>query len=116
MTAFAIFYNDEDLATIQGSIQRSDLTNPEKQTAQKLWNAGLKNWAVAPMGLSPCSDPVVAWDSRRVVIDGPGLTVQTVVDLLNSIASHIGLPQPGGYLTSLALDVAQCSVEPWPPV
>lgn len=116
--AFAIFYQDEDAAVIAGNLTRSDLTNAERQVAQKMWNGGMKNWATAPFGLSPCADPVVAPpnSSRMVVIDGQGLTKQMLVDLMNSIANRIGLPQPGGYLQTLAIDVAECGVEPWPPV
>lgn len=114
--SFAVFYNDQDAATIAGNIQRSDLTTAEKQMATKVWNGGLKNWASAPLGLSPCDDPLLPSDAKRIIISAQGVTKQDLVDLLNSIASHIGLPQPGGYLTTLALDVAQCGVEPWPPV
>lgn len=113
--AFAIFYDDQDASVIAGTISRNDLTTQERQTAQKIWNGGMKNWATAPFALSPCDDPnTFPVTSHRVVIDSPGITKQTLVDLLNSVATHIGLPQPGGYLTTLALDVAQCAVEPWP--
>lgn len=113
--AFAIFYNDEDAATIAGSLSRSDLTNAERQTAQKYWNGGIKDWATAPVARSACdTDPNVPFDGKRIIINGPGLTKQGLADLLNSIAVHVGLPHPGGYLQALAQDVLDCAIEPYP--
>lgn len=112
---FAVFYNDEDASTIAGALNRSDLTNAQRQTAQKYWNGGIKNWASGVVTLSPCDDPNVPFDGKLIVITGPGLTKQGLADLLNSVAVNVGLPHPGGYLTALANDVLQCGVEPWPP-
>ena len=111
---FAFFFNDEDAAVIAGNLNRNDLTTQERQTAQKMWNGGVKDWGTAPVALSPCDDPNLPFSSKRIVVSGQNLTKQQLVDLLLSIASHIGLPQPGGYLIALANDIDQCAVEPFP--
>jgi len=105
---FAIYYNDEDASTLAGAVNRSDLTNAEKQTAGKIWNGGLKNWATAPLALSPCDDPNTnPVTSHRVVVNAVGVTRQDLISLLNSIGARVGGAN-GGYLTTLALDVEQC--------
>jgi len=111
--AFTIYYNDEDAQAIANGVNRSDLTNTEKQLALKCWNGGLKNWATAPFGLSPCADPLVAPanSSRRLVIDAVGVTKQDFANLLNTIGTRVG-GIVGGYLTTLALDVTNCGTEP----
>lgn len=111
--AFAIFYDDSDAQAIAGALTRADLTNAERQQAQKFWNGGLKDWQTAPFGLSPCADASVAPanSSRRLVISAVGLTKQDFVNLLNTIGTRVG-GTVGGYLTTLALDVAQCGQEP----
>lgn len=117
MAQFAIYYVDEDYSTLSGAVNRNDLTTQEKQTATKIWNGGLKNWATAPFALSPtCDDPnTFPVTSRRVVINATGVTKQTMVDFLTSIAARVGAnPGPGGYLLALAADVSQCATEPFP--
>jgi hypothetical protein len=114
--AFAIFYNDQDTAVLAGTVSRGDLTNQERQFAQKCWNGGLRDWATAPFALSTCDDPsTFPVTSHRVVISAQGVTKQQFADFLRNLGTRLG-DAVGGYLTTLALDVEQCGVEPWPPL
>lgn len=113
MSRFAIWYNDEDASKIAGAVSRSDLTTQERQYANRLWNAGLKDWATAPVTLSPCDDPTLPFDGKQIVIDGAQVSKQDTINWLRSIGNRLG-NDTGDYLLSLALDVEQCAVEPFP--
>lgn len=107
---FVIYYDDQDAATIAGNLTRADLTTEERQIAQKVWNGGMKDWATAPFALSPfCDDPnTFPVTSHRIVITAQGLTKEDLAAVLTSVGTRLG-PGLGGYLTTLALDVLQCS-------
>lgn len=107
MSTFKVWYVDEDANVISGNLNRSDLTQTEKTLAQKIWNGGMKNWASAPFGLSPCDDPNSPVTSHEVTITASNVTLADFSTLLNSIGTRLGTAA-GGYLTSLAADVAQC--------
>lgn len=111
-STFVLFYDDQDSATISGQVNRSDLTNAEKNLATKLWNGGLKNWATAPFALSPtCDDPnTVPVTSHAITITAANTTLQDVVDLLNGLGTRLA-NKTGEYLIALANDVAACGVQ-----
>ena len=122
--AFAIFYEPSDLSSIAANGLPSSpivqqLTNAQRQTAQRVWNGGLSQWQVAPVGQSPL-DPAGACPlCRTLVIDAsPNVTLQQFRDLLYAIANVLGGGPEVHYVRALADDMGGTSgaIEPWPMV
>lgn len=116
---FACFYNVQDITPIVANVNNPNLasfglTSAERQVAARVWNGGLKDWAVAPYTMT---DPVNAWralgdaDCRTIVVNAQGVTLQMFRDLLYSVAAKV----PGAaYMKSIADDLAgDAALEPW---
>jgi hypothetical protein len=113
--AFAIFFEPEDAAQIAGSVNAATLPTALKNEARKYWNAGVKNWATAPVGTFP-GDELSCPLCRTIVISGSGLTLAGFIALCQQIGAFIGSGTVAGhYLEKLAVEMAQTGVEPWPP-
>jgi hypothetical protein len=115
--AFAMFYNHQDstaiAANIEASLVDARLTNQERQVAQRAWNGGLKNWSTAPV--APLDRQEGDPDTRIIIVDGPQVSLQALINLLLSLSVKI----PGAlYMSAIADDLSRSSgaVEPWPPV
>lgn len=109
MARFAIFYNREDLSAIAAEATNPGLTPAERQTAQRYWNAGIKDWASAPVAPPDRQDGDP--DTRILIVDGQQVSLQGLVDFLNAI----GNKYPGAlYMTAIGDDLARTGVEPWP--
>lgn len=75
--AFAIFYNDVDMANIQTLYdERLSLsaTAPDKALFLNYWGGGVKDWATAPLGQSPYEQFIAANTARRIVVSYGTLT------------------------------------------
>lgn len=115
--AFAIFYDPADASSIAGSIQAATLPTTLRNRARKYWNAGLSDWATAPLGGSP-DDPPETWENARtIVIDGAGVTLAEFRQVLLDIAAFLGTAS-AQYLIALSADMSGRSgaIEPWPEV
>lgn len=121
MTTFAIFYEQGDLAQITANVQAIGagsfvgLTNTDKTNATRLWNAGLKNWATAPLGQSPYEQPGSCPTCRQLVISGTQVNLQMLRDLLYKVCRLPSSTVDMQYLCALADDMGGTSgaVEPW---
>ena len=119
---YAIFYEHQDLTEIAANVQATlagsydqFLTTQEKnfckQTFQKHWNGGLKNWATAPQ--APIEkqegDPLMT----IVVVSGNGVFLQDLRTALYLLGQRVLNAQ---YMYAIADDLAGASaaVEPWP--
>lgn len=112
--AFAIFFEPEDAAKIAGSIDAASLPIGLKNEGRRYWNAGLKDWATAPVGAPPgdTSCPLC----RTIVMDAPGCTLTGFIVLCRQVGAFIGSGTVAGhYLEKLATEMGQTGVEPWPP-
>ena len=139
MATFALFYQREDLTALAAEATNPGLTPSERQYAQRLWNAGLKDWASSPTApdeyacvlipFDPTGQPGYAGKTITnmgggtwrvcdpniliVVVSGPQVSKQQTVDWCRLI----GGKYPGAaYLENLASDIEAQAVEPWPVV
>lgn len=110
--AFAIFYEPEDASQIAGSVNAASLPTALKNEARKYWNAGIKDWATAPLGTFP-GDEASCPLCRIIVIDAAGLTLAGLRALLLNIATFLG-GSAGNYLVKLSDDMGQTGRDPWP--
>lgn len=110
--AFAIFFEPEDASQIAGSVNAATLPVALRNEARKYWNAGLRDWATAPVGTFP-GDEASCPLCRILLIDGPGLTLAGFIALCREIGTFIGA-DAGHYLQALATEMAQTGREPWP--
>lgn len=110
--SFAIFFEPEDVSQIAGSVNAQTLPTALKNEARKYWNAGLKDWATAPVGTFP-GDEASCPLCRTVIIDGPGLTLASFIALCKEIGTFIG-DDAGYYIVTLAEEMAQTGRDPWP--
>jgi hypothetical protein len=113
--AFAIFYEPSDASQIAGSINGAGLPTTLRNLGKKYWNAGLRDWQVAPLGSSPLDPPEACSTCRTIVIDGPGCTLAEFRQLLLDVAAFIGT-DAARYLIALSADMGGTSgaIEPWP--
>ncbi len=113
--AFAIFYEPSDVAQIAGSIEAVTLPQALKTTGRKYWNGGLKDWATAPLGVSPDDTTADCPTCRMIVISGPQVTLAEFRQLLLDIAAFLGT-DAARYLIALSADMGGRSgaIEPWP--
>jgi hypothetical protein len=117
---YAIFYNHQDLTAIAANVNATlsgnydqYLTTGErtlaKQTFQKHWNGGLKNWSTAPV--APVEYQGGDADTRIIVVGGQGVIKQDLITVLYLISQRV----PGtAYMGSIARDLEATAVEPWP--
>lgn len=141
MATFAIFYKPSDVDAIAAWATNPNLPQGLRQYANRLWNAGLNQWAVAPQAAQTeaeaCTiipfepvpgqiDPDKTWSQlpdgrwlvcdptiRRIVISGPQVSKAQTVTWLRQVAAA----DPGAvYMAALADDVEQTAVEPYPAV
>lgn len=119
---YAIFYEHQDLTAIAANVSATIsnsydafLTTQErntiKQTFQKAWNGGLKNWATSP--IAPIDRQEGDPNMRIVVVSGQGVSLQDLRVALYILAQRV----PGAqYMAAIADDLAGLSaaVEPWP--
>jgi len=111
---FAIFFEPEDAAQIAGSINAATLPIALKNEGRKYWNAGMKNWATAPVGTFP-GDELSCPLCRILVMDAPGCTLAGFITLCTEVGAFIGSGTVAGhYLEKLAVEMAQTGIEPWP--
>lgn len=117
MAQWAIFYNAQDYASIAGSFNASVLSAADKNEAMRYWNGGLKDWANAPAGVSPCDDPFIPENAGivRCVINVNNRTPEDFKALLRRLAETYPSLE---WLRGLANDLDGCSGlwSPWPPV
>jgi len=138
MATFALFYKPVDILAIAAWATNVNLTSQEKQYANRLWNAGLKDWQVAPQAAQTEAeacvsipfepvpgqiDPDKTWSQlpdgrwlvcdptmKRLVITGAQVSKQQTVDWLRLI----GAKYPDAvYMLAIADDIVQTAVEPW---
>lgn len=138
MTTFAIFYKPSDVDAIAAWATNPNLPGGLRQYANRLWNAGLDDWAIAPQAAQTEAeacvsipfepvpgeiDPDKTWSQlpngrwlvcdptmKRIVISGPQVSKQQTVDWLRQLAAA----DPAAvYMGALADDVALTAVEPW---
>lgn len=134
MTTFAIFYIREDFTAIAAEATNPNLSTQDKQYANRLWQAGLNNWAAAPT--APAAQSCVTipfqpdnlkptqtatpngdgtWllcdsDIRVCVIAGQQVSKAQTVTWLRTVGTNY----PGaGYMLAIADDVQSTAVEPW---
>jgi len=122
--AYAIFYNHQDMTAIAANVSATlandydaYLTVTErnfcKQMFQRAWVGGLSGWATAP--IAPPERQEGDPDTRIVVVSGPQVRKQDLIDALFILAAKV----PGAaYMGAIARDLQGESgcVEPWPPV
>jgi hypothetical protein len=113
--AFAIFYEPVDLSSLAGSVRAATLPTNLKNLGTKYWNAGLKNWASAPIGQSPAEEPGACSLCRTVVMSGAGVTLAEFRQLLLDVAAFLGT-DAARYLIALSADMGGSAgaIEPWP--
>lgn len=119
---YAIFYEHQDLTAIAANVSATlsnnydqfltaQERNTAKQTFQKAWNGGLKNWSTAP--IAPVEHQEGDPNMRIVVVSGNGVFLQDLRVALYLLAQRV----PGAeYMAAIADDLAGASaaVEPWP--
>ncbi len=138
MATFAIFYKPADVDAIAAWATNPNLSGGLRTYANRLWNAGLKDWSTAPQAAQttaeacvitptdprPNVDPVVIVTPqadgtflvcdptiRRIVISGQQVSKAQTVQWLRDVAAS----DPGAiYMAALADDVASTAVEPYP--
>jgi len=110
--AFAIFFEPEDASQIAGSINAATLPVTIRNEARKYWNGGLKDWATAPVGTFP-GDEASCPLCRTLIIDGPGLTLAGLRQVMLDIAAFLGT-DAGWYLATLSREMGQTGRDPWP--
>lgn len=117
MARFAIFYNREDLTPIAAEMTNVNLSAQDRNTANRYWVAGVRDWASAP--LAPveqrCVDTPMGQmcddDMRIVVIDGNQVSKAGLIALLRKV----GNTYPGArYMIAIADDMENTAIEPWP--
>jgi len=138
MATFALFYKRQDVTAIAAEVSNPGLTPQEKNTANRYWNGGLKDWSTAPQApqVDPYGcvtipfepipgeiDPDKTWTQNPdgtwlvcdptmliIVVSGAQVSKQGLVDFLRLI----GNKYPGAlYMLAIADDVANTAVEPW---
>lgn len=112
--AYAIFYDFQDLTPFTALIQNNQLTNQERQLANKIWQGGLSNWA-DPANLVGAADPHSGGDPdcRRIIISYNGASLADLINLCRTVGNRV----PGAiFLDAIASDLLTTGVEPWPPV
>jgi hypothetical protein len=139
MATFAIFYKPADVDAIAAWATNPNLAQGLRTYANRLWNAGLKDWSVAPQAAQTTAeacvsvpgstvpgtgDPDVVWTRqpdgswlvcdptiKRIVISGNQVSKQQTVDWLRQVAAS----DPAAlYMAALADDVALTAKEPYP--
>lgn len=127
MATFAIFYNFQDMSAMAGSVTNPGLSGADRNEVNRYWNAGLKDWSTAPLGVSPYDYPPTGddpsnSDCRRIVVSGGNnVTRDGLIALLRRLAATYG--QGFEWLRGLANDMEgpvpgqNCSGSwaPWPP-
>lgn len=127
MATFAIFYNFQDMSAMAGSITNPGLSGADKTDVNRYWNAGLRDWATAPLGVSPFDFPPLGadpanTDCRRIVVSGGAqVTREGLIVLLRRLAATYGAGFE--WLQGLANDIEgpvagqnnSGSWAPWPP-
>lgn len=125
--AYAIFYNHQDLTSIAANVQATLASNYDqylttqernstKQTFQRAWNGGLNGWSTAPLAgnKDPNYDPnnpSATADSLIIVVSGQQVLKADLVSALRTIGTKV---PNAGYMNSIADDVQNTAVEPWP--
>ncbi len=138
MTTFAIFYKPEDVDAIAAWATNPNLQQGLRQYATRLWNAGLKDWAVAPQAkqddteacvvipfnpppgeidpvkvITPLGDGrfrVCDPTMKRIVISGAQVSKAQTVQWLRDVAAS----DPGAvYMAALADDINNIAIEPY---
>lgn len=141
MTTFAIFYKPSDVDAIAAWATNPNLTQGLRQYANRLWNAGLSNWSVAPQAaqndqeacvvvpfepapgtiephktVTPLGDGsfrICDPTIKRIVISGQQVSKAQTVTWLRQVAAA----DPAAlYMEAIADDVEQTAIEPYPPV
>ncbi len=140
MATFALFYNRFDVAQIVAEVSNPGLTAQERNTANRYWNGGIKDWAAAPQApqVEPYScvtmpnDPtgqVEPWKTITnngngtwtvcdpqmtiIIVSGTQVSKQGLIDFLRLIGTKY---PAASYMLGIADDVQLNAVEPWPPV
>lgn len=113
--AFAIFYEQSDLAAIAANVNGVQFASQnDRNLARACWNGGLSGWQTAPQGVSTCNpgeppNPL----SYRVVINatlqGQPVTLQQFRDLLYRIAALNPQNAAVQYIIALADDMGRAS-------
>lgn len=140
MTTFAIFYKPQDVDAIAAWATNPNLQQGLRTYANRLWNAGLKDWAIAPQAAQDTTeacviipqepvpgqiDPDKTWSQlpdgrwlvcdptmKRVVISGQQVSKAQTVTWLRQVADS----DPSAYyMRSLADDIELTAIEPYPP-
>jgi hypothetical protein len=140
MSTFALFYKPADITAIAAWATATNLTNAERQYANRLWNAGLSNWNNAPQAkqdeteacviipFEPIPgqiDPDKTWSQlpdgrwlvcdptmKRLVISGSQVSKQQTIDWLRLIGQNHA---DAVYMLAIADDIVQTAVEPYVP-
>lgn len=121
--AFAIYYEQSDLAAIAANVNGLQFpSNADRNLAKAFWDAGLKNWQTAPLGVvSVCNpgEPPNPLSCQLVIsgnYQGQPLTLQQFRDLLYRIAAMNGVAEAVRYIRALADDMGGASgaCEPYP--
>lgn len=136
VATFAIFYKPADVDAIAAWATNPNLQQGLRTYANRLWNAGLKNWSTAPVAPdayacvgvpegTTSGDPDVvirqnpngdgSWQAcdftiRLIVISGSQVSKAQTVQWLREVAAQ---NQGAAYLAALAEDVQATAVEPW---
>lgn len=118
MTTFAILYNRQDLTAIAAEATNPGLTGGERNEINRYWNAGLRDWASAPIApieyrcVNTPQGTVCDDDMRVVVISSTQVSKAGLIAWLRAIgAKYAGAL----YMLAIADDLTTTAVEPWPP-
>lgn len=141
MTTFAIFYNPADVDALAAWASNPNIPGNLRNYANRLWNAGLKDWSIAPQAAQNATeacviipfepvpgeiDPVKTWSQlpdgtwlvcdptmKRIVISGTQVSKALTVQWLRDLAAA----DPAAvYMAALADDIQNTAIEPYPPV
>jgi len=107
--SFGIFFNPTDLQAMASGVNLGTLPQALRQTAQKYWNGGLKNWQSAPAAAAQYQEGDA--EMRVVTVSGANLTLAVFLQLLRDIAA--AAPSLW-YLRTISEEGESAFKEPWP--
>jgi hypothetical protein len=103
--AFAIYFEPVDFGVLADGLRRNDLPVAIRQRVTSYWNAGLRDYATAPVAHAPGDNACPAC-VRLVITTG---TRADFIALMRDVATALTTiaPDLAGYLNTLSIEVSQ---------
>lgn len=110
--AFAIFYNQSDLAAMVNALQGADLTGPDIADGAQWVTSGLTDYLTAQDAPGTRQDSEAKDSTKVIVLNRPGKDLIAFIAFIQKLCDIYG----SVYMCAIADDLFRSSgaVDPWP--